>query len=322
MKKLLIIDALNMFFRCYARDPSISLQGYPSGGCIGFMKSLQKSIRLTEPDDVVIVWDGGGGSRSRRQINKNYKAGRKVVHLPKDMSYDFSKEEEMSNKIWQQVRLLEYLDTLPICQFMFEDIEADDIIAAITQSKELSNWKKVILSNDKDFMQLCDENTILCRPAKKPWEVLNTKRILEDLKIHPKNMALARAMIGDPSDNLPGVPGIGFGRVVKFFPFLENSTEYSIQDILTATKESLKEKKSKYLEKLLECEDIIRDNYKIMQLYQPSISYQRRKIIDNTLAEREKHLNLTGYKMLLAEDGFISLKWDVLHQAMRRIVHE
>ena len=311
-----------MFFRCYARDPSISLQGYPSGGCIGFMKSLQKSIRLTEPDDVVIVWDGGGGSRSRRQINKNYKAGRKVVHLPKDMSYDFSKEEEMSNKIWQQVRLLEYLDTLPICQFMFEDIEADDIIAAITQSKELSNWKKVILSNDKDFMQLCDENTILCRPAKKPWEVLNTKRILEDLKIHPKNMALARAMIGDPSDNLPGVPGIGFGRVVKFFPFLENSTEYSIQDILTATKESLKEKKSKYLEKLLECEDIILDNYKIMQLYQPSISYQRRKIIDNTLAEREKHLNLTGYKMLLAEDGFISLKWDVLHQAMRRIVHE
>ena len=311
-----------MFFRCYARDPSISLQGYPSGGCIGFMKSLQKSIRLTEPDDVVIVWDGGGGSRSRRQINKNYKAGRKVVHLPKDMSYDFSKEEEMSNKIWQQVRLLEYLDTLPICQFMFEDIEADDIIAAITQSKELSNWKKVILSNDKDFMQLCDENTILCRPAKKPWEVLNTKRILEDLKIHPKNMALARAMIGDPSDNLPGVPGIGFGRVVKFFPFLENSTEYSIQDILTATKESLKEKKSKYLEKLLECEDIILDNYKIMQLYQPSISYQRRKIIDNTLAGREKHLNLTGYKMLLAEDGFMSLKWDVLHQTMRRIVHE
>ena len=322
MKKLLIIDALNMFFRCYARDPSISIQGYPSGGCIGFMKSLQKSIRLTEPDDVVIVWDGGGGSRSRRQINKNYKAGRKVVHLPKDMSYDFSKEEEMSNKIWQQVRLLEYLDTLPICQFMFEDIEADDIIAAITQSKELSNWKKVILSNDKDFMQLCDENTILCRPAKNPWEVLNTKRILEDLKIHPKNMALARAMIGDPSDNLPGVPGIGFGRVVKFFPFLENSNEYSIQDILTATKESLKEKKSKYLEKLLECEDIIRDNYKIMQLCQPSISYQRRKIIDNTLVEREKHLNLTGYKMLLAEDGFISLKWDILHQAMRRIVHE
>jgi len=322
MKKLLIIDALNMFFRCYARDPSISLQGYPSGGCIGFMKSLQKSIRLTEPDDVVVVWDGGGGSRSRRQINKDYKAGRKVVHLPKDMNYDFSQEEEMSNKVWQQTRLLEYLDTLPICQFMFEDVEADDVIAVIAQSKELSDWKKVILSNDKDFMQLCDENTILCRPAKKPWEVLNTKRILEDLKIHPKNMALARAMVGDPSDNLPGVPGIGFGRVVKFFPFLENETEYSVRDILSATKESLKEKKSKYLEKVLECEDIIYDNYKIMQLYQPSISYQRRKIIDNTLMGREKHLNLTGYKMLLAEDGFMSLKWDVLHQTMRRIVHE
>ena len=86
MKKVLIIDALNMFFRCYARDPSIALSGNPAGGCVGFMKSLQKSIRLTQPDDVIIVWDGGGGSRKRRTINKNYKLGRKVVHLPKDMN--------------------------------------------------------------------------------------------------------------------------------------------------------------------------------------------------------------------------------------------
>ena len=83
MKKILIIDALNMFFRCYARDPSISIQGNPSGGCIGFLKSLQKSIRLTQPDDVIIVWDGAGGSRKRRQVNANYKSGRKVVTFQK-----------------------------------------------------------------------------------------------------------------------------------------------------------------------------------------------------------------------------------------------
>ena len=305
MKKILIIDALNMFFRCYARDPSISIQGNPSGGCVGFLKSLQKSIRLTTPDDVIIVWDGSGGSRKRRQINANYKAGRKVVHLPKDMGYEFSQQEEVANKVWQQARLLEYLDNLPICQFMFEDVEADDIIAAIAQSREVEDCHKIILSNDKDFMQLCDENTILCRPAMKPWQILNTNRIVEEYKIHPKNMALARALVGDKSDNLPGVPGIGFGRVVKFFPFLIEEEEYTTSDIFKATEKLNEEKPSKFLQAILNSKEVINENYKIMQLYSPALSYQRKKIVDNCLAEREKLFNLTGYKMMLAEDGFM-----------------
>ena len=322
MKKILIIDALNMFFRCYARDPSISIQGNPSGGCIGFLKSLQKSIRLTQPDDVIIVWDGAGGSRKRRQVNANYKSGRKVVHLPKDMGYEFTAQEETENKVWQQARLLEYLDNLPICQFMFEDVEADDVIAAITQSKEIEDCNKIILSNDKDFMQLCNENTILCRPAMKPWQILNTNRIVEEYKIHPYNMALARALVGDKSDNLPGVPGIGFGRVVKFFPFLIEDEEYTITDLIKAAKKLNAEKSNKFITAIIENEGVIRENYKIMQLYNPALSYQRKKIIDNCLSEREKHFNLTGYKLMLTEDGFLSLKWDTLFQTMRRIISE
>ena len=320
MKKILIIDALNMFFRCYARDPSIATNGNPAGGCVGFLKSLQKSMRLTQPDDVVIVWDGSGGSRRRRQINKDYKMGRKVVHLPKDMNYDFSQEEEMDNKVWQQTRLLDYLDNLPICQFMFDEVEADDVISAIVQSKHLKDWNKVILSNDKDFMQLCNDTTILCRPAKKPWEILNTKRIVEDLNVHPVNMALARAIVGDKSDNLPGVPGVGFGRVNKFFPFLSESEEYSVQDLITKTRKISENTKSKYLSAVIDSEEIIHNNYRIMQLYQPSISYQDRSKVDSCLNERDKHYNMTEFRLMLAEDGFVSLKWDVMEQTMRRII--
>ena len=160
------------------------------------------------------------------------------------------------------------------------------------------------------------------RPAKKPWEILNTNRILEDLKIHPKNMALARAMVGDASDNLPGVPGIGFGRVAKFYPFLSRDEEYSAQDLFNATSNLLQEKKSKYLEAVLEHKDTIHENYRIMQLYQPSISYQRRQMINNCLTDRDKHFNLTGLKLMLSEDGFMSLKWEVLEQTMRRIISE
>ena len=322
MKKILIIDALNMFFRCYARDPSINLQGNPAGGCVGFLKSLQKSIRLTQPDDVVIVWDGGGGSRKRRQINENYKAGRKVVHLPKDMGYDLTKQEEVDNKIWQQTRLLEYLEQLPICQFMFEDVEADDIISAIVQSKVAEGDQKIILSNDKDFMQLCNNKTILCRPAKNPWEILNVNRIIEQYSIHPRNMALARAMVGDASDNLPGVPGIGFGRVTKFYPFLIEDEEYSLQDIITSTKNQMKENKSKFLQNILDNEQVISENYRIMQLYQPSVSYQRKQLVDSCLSSREKLLNLTEFRIMLTEDGFISLNWDTIEQTMRRIISE
>jgi len=322
MKKILIIDALNMFFRCYARDPSVNIQGNPAGGCIGFLKSLQKAIRLTTPDDVVIVWDGGGGSRKRRQINENYKAGRKVVHLPKDMGYNFSHEQEMDNKIWQQTRLLEYLEHLPICQFMFEDVEADDIISAIVQSKAISDHHKIIFSNDKDFMQLCNDKTILCRPAKDPWEILNTKRIVQEFGIHPKNMALARAIVGDPSDNLPGIEGIGFGRVASFFPFLSEEREYDAAELFKASEEKLLNKNSKYLQALLQNKEIVLENYKIMQLYQPSVSYQRKQIVDNCLTNREKHFNNTGLRLMLSEDGFLSLSWDVLEQTMRRIISE
>ena len=170
-------------------------------------------------------------------------------------------------------------------------------------------------------MQLCDDKTILCRPAKKPWEILNTNRIVEDLSVHPINMALARAIVGDKSDNLPGVPNVGFGRVNKFFPFLKEEEEYTVRDLIKITEELANENKSKFLVSILEHEDVIEQNYKIMQLYQPSLSYQRRNSVENCLEDREKHFNMTNFRLLLAEDGFMSLRWDTLEQCMRRIIN-
>ena len=62
-KRVLIVDALNMYFRAYIVDPSLSTNGQPIGGVMGFMKILQKQIRETKPDRIVIAWDGPGGSR-------------------------------------------------------------------------------------------------------------------------------------------------------------------------------------------------------------------------------------------------------------------
>ena len=75
MKRLLVIDALNMYFRAYIVDPSLSSNGQPIGGMKGFLKIFQKTIRETKPDRIIIAWDGAGGSRKRKTINKGYRRG-------------------------------------------------------------------------------------------------------------------------------------------------------------------------------------------------------------------------------------------------------
>ena len=99
VRRLLVIDALNMYFRAYIVDPSLSTNGQPIGGLKGFLKILQKMIREMSPDEVIICWDGAGGSRRRKTKNKNYKAGRSPVRLNRDVR-TMSEVEERENKMW------------------------------------------------------------------------------------------------------------------------------------------------------------------------------------------------------------------------------
>ena len=124
---------------------------------------------------------------------------------------------------WQQIRLVEYLNELPVIQFRFDEIEADDIIAYLTQTQQFEGWEKVIVSNDKDFIQLCDDETVLFRPTQKV--VHNKKNVVEAFDIHPRNFAVARAIAGDPSDNLEGVPRAGLKSIAKNLNFLRDSKD-------------------------------------------------------------------------------------------------
>ena len=99
MKRLLVIDALNMYFRAYIVDPSLSTNGQPIGGLKGFLKIMQKLVRETKPDGVVICWDGAGGSQRRKSMVKTYKEGRKPIRLNRDVR-NMSEAEEIENKIW------------------------------------------------------------------------------------------------------------------------------------------------------------------------------------------------------------------------------
>ncbi len=311
----MIIDCMNIYLRSYIVDPSLSTNGHPIGGFKGFLKTLQKLCREIKPDKVIIAWDCGGGSRKRKTLNKNYKAGRSPVRLNREVR-NMTLREEQDNKIWQQIRLSEYLNQLAVIQYCIEDVEADDIISYLVQNKRLADWQKIIISSDKDFYQLCDDKTVIYRPTQK--EVLNKYSIIEQHGIHPVNFALARAIAGDPSDNLKGVKGAGLKTISKRFPFMIENEDYLIEDIVKACKEE--EKKLVVHNRILENVSLIQNNYRLMQLYSPSLSPTVKSKINYILENADIEFNLTELRKMMLEDGFG--EWDNtdLTIAMRKIV--
>lgn len=312
MPRLMIVDMNNQYLRAYIMNPSLSTNGQPIGGIVGTLKIMQKLCREINPDQIVICWDGEGGSSKRKSMNKNYKEGRSPVRLNRDVR-NLSENEEFANKVWQQTRLAEYLNQLPVIQFLYPNIEADDLISYVVQHPKYADWQKVIVSADKDFIQLINEKTVLFRPIQE--EVLSIKKVVEQYNIHPSNFAIARAITGDDSDNLKGIKGIGLTTVAKRFPMLSESKSYNISDI----HEYSTKQEGKAYNSILENEELIQDNYKIMQLSSPQISVQTKTLINNVLNDFEPETNHTEFKKMSIQDGFGVVDFSGLFSTMKKI---
>jgi DNA polymerase-1 len=319
MKRVLIIDALNAYLRAYIVDPSLSSNGQPIGGLKGFIKILQKLVRETNPDQVVVAWDGPNGSKKRKTMDKNYKDGRKPIRLNRAF-HNLTDDEELQNKMWQQGRVIEYLNNMPIVQTLLPEIEADDVISYVCSMDYYKGWQKIIVSNDKDFMQICDEETVLWRPTKD--EFLNVKRIVEQTGVHPTNMALARAIIGDPSDNLAGVKGAGFKTVEKRLTFLSEEKTYTIDEVVEYCEEQAHNSKLKFFNAVAENKGVVEHNYKMMQLYSPQMSFQSKMHVKESIENFECEFNKTELIGMMREDGFGELNWEVLKVHLNKITRE
>lgn len=317
-KRLLIIDNSNLFLRSYVVNPSLSRNGDHVGGIIGTLKSLQKICRETKPDAIVIAWDGRYGSKKRRQINKNYKEGRRPVKFNWD-STNMTDDQQLENKVWQMEQLSVFYDIFPTNQFLFEDVEADDVIAYVSQMDHFAGWKKIICSSDKDFIQLLDKDTILYRPAQK--EILNEKRVIEKFNISPENFALARSIAGDKSDAIEGVAGLGLPTIAKRFPQLAKNSATPFSEIFEFCKEKMEIKNApKAYSSVLAEEKKIRENYKIIQLSSPSISIQDVEVIRNTIKTQKLSFNKTEFKRMLIADGVGEWNWTDLYACFNRIL--
>ena len=314
MKNVIIIDALNMFLRSYVVSPQLDKNGMPIGGTIGFLKSLQKVARDFTADEVIIAWDGHDGSQRRRSMNKNYKAGRKVVRFNRRL-IDIPEEKEEANKGYRQVRLMEYLNEMPVIQLVADFTEADDIIALVINHPKYDGWKKTIISSDKDFFQLCRDDVQIYRPIQK--KIVTEQTVVDEFKIHPKNFALARAIAGDPSDNLPGIKGAGLKTIAKRFPYLVRENEYEVSDIVRDC--VMIGKKLKIHENIQKDEKLIKDNYAIMQLQFPNIRPMNREIIKKSIIDFEPTFNKIKFTQMLFADDAGHLNFEALQVVFRRI---
>lgn len=315
VKKILIIDFQNLFIRSYVTNPSISKNGDPIGGIVGTFKSIQKVCRDIKPDKIIICHDGAGGSRKKKALNKNYKEGRNPLRLNRNIKV-LDEKQEGDNRIWQQLKTFEYLNLCPMIQLMEENVEADDIISYVCQYRDYKEYVKLILSSDKDFIQLLDERTVLIRPVQE--EILNKNRVLEEYKIHPKNFALARSIAGDKSDNLDGIRGVGLITLAKKFPFLAEDISHSVDDIL----DECKKHDDKTYNNILQGEDIVRLNYQLMQLYSPNMSLQAQAKCDYVLQNFIPEFNKTEFFKMSVLDGFADSKFNDLFAQFNRIIQE
>ena len=313
-ERVMIIDGLNMFLRSYIVVPQLSKDGEPIGGTTGFLKSLQKLTREVKPDKVVVCWDGRGGSRKRKQKNPNYKEGRKPIRLNRSFKV-LNEEQEKENKVWQLHRTVAYLNNFPVIQTLADEVEADDIISYICRYSQYRDEQKVIVSSDKDFFQLLDDNTILYRPVQKV--IHNRKSIIEEYGIHPNNFALARAVVGDKSDNLDGVPGIGLKTVSRRFPFFSAEKDVFLKELVEFCENQ--ESNLKAYKSIPENEKLIKENYELMQLYSPSLSIQTKQSIDWTIEEFEFKFRKTDTNVMMLQDGINEINWNSMFEDFNRI---
>lgn len=296
--RILVVDGLNTFLRCFVMSPAMNEDGLHIGGITGFLKSLGKAIRDLDPTRCIVVFDGKGGSQRRREIYSDYKKGRKNKrNLNRAYEGMEDPEEAMNREIHG---LGKYLKTLPLTIVSIDRIEADDSIGYIAkQVYGEEDQEVIIMSSDKDFLQLVDDTTKVWAPKKK--KLYDEDKVIEEYDYPPKNYLITRLIEGDNSDNIPGVYGIGEKKIEsKFGDFLKCEDFRNVEDLISYAEEKTNE--SNTYKRLVENEDVLRRNWKLMQLQEVNISGEKKLRITDIVEEPCGELERSKFQKYFMED--------------------
>ena len=297
--EILLVDGLNTFFRCFMGVPTLNENGLHVGGIAGFLKSIGYAAKLLSPTRIVVVFDGTGGSMKRRKIYPEYKQQRKTK-LKYNRAYaELSTEElEDQNIQTQLLRLIGYLDNLPVTIISVDHIEADDTIAYLAQEYFKESRVVSIMSSDKDFLQLVNDRIKVWSPTKK--KIYAREDILNEYGIHSENFINFRILSGDESDNIDGVSGAGLKTILKCFPQLKQSAYITPAQLYQHSEEN--KKKYKLYSNILENKSIVERNLQLMQLKDTEIPPQTQLRIVEILNKKVPTLNSAQFQKLINED--------------------
>jgi DNA polymerase-1 len=294
-RPILIVDGANLFLRSWAAYPTMSSHGYQMGGCIGFMKTLGRILREIQPKIVCVAWEGGGSAR-RRKLYPEYKLGRKAQKLNRFYGEDIPDSEE--NKKHQLIALLGMLKFAPVCQIYVSDCEGDDIVAHLCNGP-YRNDNKIIVSSDKDMYQLLNKTTNLYSLHKKI--VLKEEDIFEEYRIKTHNFALAKALCGDPGDNIPGIKGIGFKTASTKFPILGSDSQILLQEIIDFCQAHSSE--STIYRRVLENEHDLKRNWRLVHLDGSMLSADQISKVQYAIDTFVPQINRIGLIKALVKEG-------------------
>ena len=204
MEKVVMIDGNNLMFRsyyatAYTGNMMKNSKGFPTNALYGFTNMINKIISEEKPKYVIVAFDKG--KTFRHDNYHEYKAGR--IAMPEDLKVQFPVAKEM-------------LDEMGIKWFEIDGYEADDIIGTFSEMvKKDDNYYGLIVSSDKDLLQLINDNIIVKLLKTKDYIMMDRNTFIETYGVEPNKMIDIKGLMGDSSDNIPGVPGIGEKTALK-----------------------------------------------------------------------------------------------------------
>jgi len=292
--RVLIVDGLNLYLRAFAVNGALNDNGVPVGGLTGFLRSLAYAIREVNPTRVIIVYDGAGGSQRRRKIHPDYKSNRKPgKRITRWDAFKDARAEKDAMKI-QFSRLIEYLDFLPVNVISIDKIEADDTIAYIAHT--LLDEDVTILSADQDFLQLVDERITVWSPTKKKF--YTPRMVMDDYGVPAHNFLMYKVLMGDKSDNIEGVKGLGPKKLPKIVPDLLTQTTLDLDFILEHAGKGEEPMHKKISESAVQ----LRLNEELMDLKNPPISGELKLQIARLIEAPINLLSRNDFIMMYSDD--------------------
>jgi len=236
-KKLFLLDAFALIYRAYfafAKNPRINSKGLDTSAIFGFTNSLVEVINKQKPTHLAVVFDTP--KKTQRHVDfPEYKAQREAM------------PEGISNALPYIDKLLEAFNIPKIYK---DGFEADDVIGTLAKKAEQKGYKVYMMTSDKDFAQLVSENIFMYRPGNKwqPTQTWGIAEVLEKFNIKKVSQVIDfLAMMGDASDNIPGISGVGKKTAQKFI------AEFGSIEGLFANTEKIK---GKIQEKVIASKDI------------------------------------------------------------------